>query len=114
MANIKHCRRLQITACIAFHPVVHDDHPLRAMREMTNQALYSIRSLLEERVDERRCGGSTEQDQQTEAEDGDHDRCQPPFLVLFQEIGELARETRSISSGLGGEIVFLGIVISHL
>lgn len=62
---------------------------------------------LEERVDERRCRGTTEHHQHPETENRDDDRREPPFLVVFQEKEELTHEPGAIAFGLGREIVLL-------
>ena len=58
----------------------------------------------EQRVDERCDGGRREEDQQAEQEHHEQDRQHPPFLVLAEELEELADE-RGLIGGNSFKVV---------
>jgi len=53
----------------------------------------------EQGVDKRPGGRSTEQHQQAKEHDQDHDRGQPPFLVVLQKVDEFAHHSNSLTFG---------------
>src|SRR5439155_24082922 len=62
------------------------------------------RRVLEQRIDEWRQSGAAEDYEQADQQQDDDDRGQPPFLVVHQEIEQLAKEAALRGGRLGGEI----------
>src|SRR2546422_10653112 len=59
----------------------------------------------EQRVDERRDGSASQEDQDPEAAEGHQDRQDPPLLFLLHEAEELPDDSPVRTSGLAGKVL---------
>src|SRR2546425_4975041 len=73
----------------------------RARHEMLpSENGFPVTDLLEQRVDERRGGSASQEDQDPDAAEGDQDRQDPPLPFLPHEAEELPEDSSVRASGL--------------